>query len=66
MGTYTLKYPVTKFLVTGYLSIQYTGTQGICIQYTGIQCKGYSIQYTGYKGIRVYGIQGTKGSGKRV
>ena len=51
---------------TSIQSIQYTlySIQCTWVQYT--VCKGYSIQYTGYKGIRVYSIQGTKGSGKRV
>ena len=51
---------------TSIQSIQYTlySIQCTWVQYT--LCKGYSIQYTGYKGIRVYSIQGTKGSGKRV
>ena len=51
---------------TSIQSIQYTlySIQCTWVQYT--VCKGYSIQYTGYKGIRVHSIQGTKGSGKRV
>ena len=51
---------------TSIQSIQYTlySIQCTWVQYT--VCKGYSIQYTGYKGIRVYSIQGTKGSGKRA
>ena len=44
------------------------------IHYTVYSVHGYSIQCVkgtvyrvqGYKGIRVYSIQGTKGSGKRV
>ena len=36
------------------------------IQYTVYMGTVYSVQYTGYKGIRVRCIQGTKGSGKRV
>ena len=51
---------------TSIQSIQHTlySIQRTWVQYT--VCKGYSIQYTGYKGIRVYSTQGTKGSGKRV
>ena len=51
---------------TSIQSIQYTlySIQCTWVQYT--VCTGYSIQYTGYKGIRVYSIQGTKGSGKRA
>ena len=47
-------------------SIQYTlySIQCTWVQYT--VCQGWSIQYIGYKGIRVYSIQGTKGSGERV
>ena len=47
----------------------YTSIQGIQYTLYSIQCTW--VQYTvyrvqGYKGIRIYSIQGTKGSGKRV